>query len=154
MIEYRQGDATKPVSKNGSPIAIAHVCNDLGGWGKGFVLALTAMNPAPERLYRASFSKGHPRPTLGDVQLVTLSPTLVVANLIAQHGYASAAQPRALDYNALKACLSTLNTRLELGYEVHMPRIGTRLAGGKWEDIEEIINDTLSSRQVVVYTPA
>lgn len=36
---YLKGDATCPQAK-GVKI-ICHVCNDIGGWGKGFVLALS-----------------------------------------------------------------------------------------------------------------
>jgi len=39
-IHYLKGDATLPQSQ--SPAVIAHICNDQGLWGKGFVLALSA----------------------------------------------------------------------------------------------------------------
>ncbi|SOE07774.1 hypothetical protein SAMN06272765_8688 [Streptomyces sp. Ag109_G2-15] len=35
-ITYVRGDATVPSVKGAK--VIAHVCNDIGGWGKGFVL--------------------------------------------------------------------------------------------------------------------
>jgi O-acetyl-ADP-ribose deacetylase (regulator of RNase III) len=38
-ISYVKGDATSPQAR-GIKI-IGHVCNDLGGWGKGFVLAVS-----------------------------------------------------------------------------------------------------------------
>jgi len=38
-INYVKGDATNPASI-GNKI-IAHVCNDIGGWGKGFVMAIS-----------------------------------------------------------------------------------------------------------------
>lgn len=34
-ITYLKGDATAPQAKGVK--LIVHVCNDLGGWGKGFV---------------------------------------------------------------------------------------------------------------------
>lgn len=37
-IQYRVGDATAPVA-DGNKI-ICHLCNDIGAWGKGFVMAL------------------------------------------------------------------------------------------------------------------
>src|SRR4029077_13113334 len=49
-IEYLRGDATCPQAR-GVKI-IAHVCNDLGRWGKGFVLALSRRWAQPERAYR------------------------------------------------------------------------------------------------------
>ena len=45
-----RGDATSPQAKG--PKIIAHICNDLGGWGKGFVLAISRRWPEPERAYR------------------------------------------------------------------------------------------------------
>ncbi|WP_306766628.1 hypothetical protein [Tenacibaculum sp. M341] len=49
-IKYIKGDATSPQAK-GVKI-IAHICNDLGGWGKGFVLAVSKRWKEPEISYR------------------------------------------------------------------------------------------------------
>ena len=38
-IQFITGDATAPIGK-GNRI-IAHVCNDIGAWGAGFVLAIS-----------------------------------------------------------------------------------------------------------------
>lgn len=38
-IQYLKGDATNP-QVEGNKI-ITHICNDIGGWGKGFVLAIS-----------------------------------------------------------------------------------------------------------------
>jgi O-acetyl-ADP-ribose deacetylase (regulator of RNase III) len=46
-IEYVQGDATRPQGP-GNKI-IVHICNDVGGWGKGFVLTLAGVNPEKDR---------------------------------------------------------------------------------------------------------
>jgi hypothetical protein len=37
------GDATTPTGE-GNKI-IAHICNDIGGWGKGFVVAISLWVP-------------------------------------------------------------------------------------------------------------
>lgn len=45
-ILYIKGDATAPI---GSGVkVITHICNDIGGWGKGFVLALSKKWKMPE----------------------------------------------------------------------------------------------------------
>jgi O-acetyl-ADP-ribose deacetylase (regulator of RNase III) len=49
-LKIRKGDATSPQAK-GVKI-IAHICNDQGKWGKGFVMALSARWSQPERAYR------------------------------------------------------------------------------------------------------
>ena len=49
-ILYIKGDATAPI---GSGVkVITHICNDIGGWGKGFVLALSKKWKMPEEAYR------------------------------------------------------------------------------------------------------
>jgi O-acetyl-ADP-ribose deacetylase (regulator of RNase III) len=45
-IKYIRGDATAPSAKGVK--LIAHVCNDIGGWGKGFVVAVSRRWPEPE----------------------------------------------------------------------------------------------------------
>ncbi|MFD9821428.1 CsbD family protein [Streptomyces violascens] len=45
-----RGDATSPQGKGVK--LIAHVCNDLGGWGKGFVVSISRRWPEPEASYR------------------------------------------------------------------------------------------------------
>ena len=49
-ITYLKGDATCPQTK-GTKI-ICHICNDIGGWGKGFVLAISKRWKEPEAEYR------------------------------------------------------------------------------------------------------
>lgn len=49
-IIYLKGDATKPIG-DGLKI-ITHVCNNRGGWGKGFVKALSKKWKQPELNYR------------------------------------------------------------------------------------------------------
>ena len=78
MIEYVNGDATAPTAR---PAVIVHICNDIGAWGKGFVMALSARWRSPEAAYRAWVKEaGSPLP-LGDVQFVDVEPGLTVANL-------------------------------------------------------------------------
>lgn len=54
-ITYLVGDATRP--EVGGNKIIAHICNDAGGWGKGFVLALSQVSPIPESSYREWFAR-------------------------------------------------------------------------------------------------
>src|ERR1700722_6016752 len=49
-VRLLKGDATSPQAR-GVKI-IAHICNDLGNWGKGFVLAISARWPEPEKAYQ------------------------------------------------------------------------------------------------------
>ena len=49
-IKYIKGDATRPIG-DGSKL-ILHICNDVGAWGSGFVVALSKRWKEPEQKYR------------------------------------------------------------------------------------------------------
>jgi O-acetyl-ADP-ribose deacetylase (regulator of RNase III) len=82
-ITYLNGDATRP-SGQGRKI-IAHVCNDQGRWGKGFVKAISARWPEPEEVYRTWFIEKTGF-ELGAVRFAQVEPDMWVANLIGQTG--------------------------------------------------------------------
>jgi O-acetyl-ADP-ribose deacetylase (regulator of RNase III) len=152
-ITYLKGDATQPQGK-GSKI-IAHICNDLGGWGKGFVLAISKRWKEPEIAYRAWHKE---RTTsgfgLGAVQFVQATPYICVANMLGQRGMKSGSNGPPIRYEAVRSCLKELAREAkEKKASVHMPRIGCGLAGGRWEEIEPIIKEELTSQgiEVTVY---
>ncbi|MBI3561677.1 MAG: macro domain-containing protein [Gammaproteobacteria bacterium] len=149
-IRYIQGDATAPCG-SGTKVLV-HICNDLGQWGKGFVLAVSERWPLPEKTYRAAFTHS-PKPALGNVQFVAVSDDLYVANLIGQHGIANAAQGKPpIRYAAVRQGLAKVaRFAKQHAASVHMPRIGCGLAGGSWEKIEPILNDTFTEVSVTVY---
>ncbi len=105
------------------------------------------------------FSEGHtigqdtlPFP-LGQVQFVTVEPQLRVANMCAQHGYLSASNPTPIQYDALRACLRCIADEAgATGASIHMPRIGSGLAGGDWPTIETIVGEELADQATFVYT--
>jgi O-acetyl-ADP-ribose deacetylase (regulator of RNase III) len=149
-IESIKGDATQPQGK-GNRI-IAHVCNDLGGWGKGFVLAVSKRWPGPEAAYRA-WHKDRSKNDfgLGAIQVVQVETYLWVANMVAQRGIETGSSGPPIRYKAVRACLGKLAVEAEeVGASVHMPRIGCGLAGWRWEEIEPIIRDELTSKGVAV----
>jgi O-acetyl-ADP-ribose deacetylase (regulator of RNase III) len=148
---YLRGDATSPQAK-GCKI-IAHVCNDLGGWGKGFVVAVSRRWLAPERAYR-DWHKGRANNDFGlaAVQFVQVEPDVWVANMIGQRGVRTGSNGPPARYEAIAKCLAQVAQRAaELNASVHMPRIGCGLAGGKWERIEPLIIRELSEKGVAVY---
>lgn len=163
-ISYTKGDATDPPG-DGLKI-IAHVCNDVGGWGSGFVVALSKRDREPEMCYRSwaenAFYPNGDREVpfiLGEIQLTNYDPwtehrdgRYLVANMIAQHGIRhSASAPRAVAYNALRTCLEQVAGVAELNdASVHMPRIGCGLGGGSWDEVEPIIQSTLIAHGVPV----
>ncbi len=152
QINYLTGDATRPAVDG--PKIIAHICNDIGGWGKGFVVAVSRRWPAPEADYRAWYAGRDANDfALGAVQFVLVEQDFWVANMIAQRGlHSSPAGEPPIRYDAVKTCLARL-AEFAAAQEctVHMPRIGCGLAGGKWEDIEPLIEETCVAAQVPVY---
>lgn len=146
-ISYVKGDATAPVGDG--PAIIAHICNDAGGWGRGFVVALSKRWPVPEAEYRW----WHRREgfALGKIQLVTVAPTMWVANMIAQHGVGRRDGVAPIRYKALEECLTAVAVVARVrSAEVHMPRIGCGLAGGDWSSVEPILQKTLCANDVPV----
>lgn len=144
MIHYQIGDATRP---DAVPAVIVHVCNDVRAWGAGFVLALSRRWPQPEAVYRAA-----PRLELGEVQFVRVEPKIHVANMICQRGIGT--DRRRIDYHHLESCLAVVADAAREATErpsIHMPRIGCGLAGGRWEEIEAIVNQTLVGNGLEVY---
>lgn len=151
-IQYTKGDATAPQSENNK--IIVHICNDIGGWGKGFVMAISKRWKKPENQYREWF-KSKDGFELGKVQFVQVEEDLWVANLIGQHKINKDENGNApIRYDAIEDGLKEVASfAIENNASVHMPRIGCGLAGGKWEMIEPIILKTLSNNdvEVVVY---
>lgn len=151
-IQYTKGDATAPQSENNK--IIVHICNDMGGWGKGFVMAISKRWKKPENQYREWF-KSKDGFELGKVQFVQVEEDLWVANLIGQHKINKDENGNApIRYDAIEDGLKEVASfAKENNASVHMPRIGCGLAGGKWEMIEPIILQRLSNNdvEVVVY---
>lgn len=149
-IEYLTGDATQP-QREGSRV-IVHVCNDIGGWGKGFVMALSKRWPTPEASYREWYkNRANNDFALGAVQFVDVEPTLWVANLIGQQGLRPVQGRPPIRYDAIRQGLRRVATfASEHSASIHMPRIGCGLAGGKWDAIEPLIVEELCTRRVSV----
>jgi len=147
-IHYVIGDATQPQG-DGNKI-IVHICNDIGAWGAGFVLAVSKKWRAPEIAYR--MKKSH---HLGEVDFVRVEDDIIVANMVAQHGvsrmgFDDSDEPP-IRYAAVRVCLNEVNKMAyTTGSSIHMPRIGCGLAGGSWDEIEKIIKD-VASVPVYVY---
>ncbi|MCE3230015.1 MAG: hypothetical protein K0S32_4566 [Bacteroidetes bacterium] len=148
-INYLKGDATNPPGDDNK--IIVHVCNDIGGWGKGFVMAISKRWKDPEKKYR-EWHKEQINFKLGEVQFVKVEDNLWVANLIGQHkiNKDESGNPP-IRYDAINDGLAKVaEFALENKASVHMPRIGCGLAGGTWDKIEPLIISTLVSNDIKV----
>ncbi|MBW4619270.1 MAG: macro domain-containing protein [Cyanosarcina radialis HA8281-LM2] len=151
-IQYLIGDATNPIGEGKK--LIVHICNGVGTWGAGFVLALSKKWQEPEREYRAWYKSGNDF-ALGKTQFVRVEDNIFVANLIGQSGIRrqkSGSPPvryAAIETGLIEVARFTNSHRAS----IHMPRIGCGLAGGDWQIIEKIIDRTLLAEglSVTVY---
>ena len=148
-LNYVEGDATCPMGDG--PKILVHVCNDVGRWGKGFVLGLSRRWKSPEQAFKAAFA-AEANSMLGDVQFVQVADDLTVANLIGQRSIAGRhTKTPPVRYDAIRDGLDKVAVRAcALGASVHMPRIGCGLAGGEWARVEPLIVETLCAADIVV----
>lgn len=147
-ISYHKGDATRPIGPGIK--VIAHVCNDIKAWGAGFVLSLNNRWDRPKIEYMNIDTEGGLIP-LGTTQFVPVEPDVIVANMVAQHGIRGRNNPHPLRMDALEITLGyVMIYALERGASVHMPRIGSGLAGGDWNQISALISKVFANSGLVV----
>lgn len=134
QLTYLIGNVTQPLT---SRALIAHVCNDVGAWGRGVVLAIGKAYPLAEMTYRSLTDKRK----LGTVQIVEISEDVLVANMIAQRDIVRMSRSTSpIRYDSLRLCLEQVYVyAVDHALTVHLPRIGCGLAGGTWELVEPII---------------
>ena len=151
IIKYLKGDATSPITiEPNAPIIIAHVCNNTGSWGAGFVIPLGDKYPKAKNNY---INKNNY--ILGNVDIVKINNNLFVANMIAQDN--NALRFFKLDYNALIISLINLNYYALTNFNhqpkptIHAPKFGSGIANGNWNVIESIINNFLTDVDVYIY---
>ena len=155
MINYIDGDVLEVEPEPGRKSIIAHICNDAGGWGAGFVVAISKKWKEPEEEYRRWYKLNGQSITpfrLGEIQVVQVRKDLAIANMIAQHSYGFKGDTPPIRYDRVRQCLNKLalvaNTHEA---SVLLPRIGCGLAGGTWQVIEGIIKETLIAKNIEVY---
>lgn len=146
-LHYVTGDASKPGGDHAG-IIVAHVVNNWGKWGAGFTASLNRQWPWMAQWYKDGLAERVGRlgvaGSLGQVIYFKTDSGLVVANMVAQNGLRGKYTPQPLSYDALRRCLRHVRAEaLYDGRSVHMPRIGAGLGGGEWQQIEQIINDSL-----------
>lgn len=122
-----------------------HVCNDIGGRGRSFVLALSKRWIQPEADYRLWHQDRQRNGfAVRAVQFVRFEPDLWVANLRREGN-----EPP-IRHEAIEDSLRHVADRaIQIAASVRVPRIGCGLAGGTWDRIEPIIMRTLQFRHHV-----
>ena len=163
-----EGDATDPQTTHEKEICmITHCCNDEGGWGKGFVLALSNKWELPEKHYRAFYAGTAPyparqekNPILGRTCYAKIDKRLLVDNMIGKHVTVCEDNPKPVKYGALASAMKAvvgyirmIQTQVSNPVVIHCPKFGSDLAGGDWNFILELIRECWLEEgiDVVVY---
>lgn len=156
-IEYIKGDVFK--AKSETNIIIPHCCNDVGKWGKGFVVSISNIWPEPAAEFK-KWSKGRSVKSyvsgdygLGQIQIVKVAPTIYICNMVSLRNiYPYNAKP--LRMESLKECMIKLYEYIDNDfgtYELHCPKFGSDLAKGKWSKIESCIENIWLQKGLDVY---
>lgn len=148
-IKYVKGDATKPNKTEGKLAVIPHICNDIGKWEKGFVVALSKRWRQPEEYYKRWYKEGKIYQSedpfkLGNVQFVQVENDIDVANMVGQHTIWKAKDGTPpIRYAELGKAMRTVARYCLRRYnaEIHAPKFGAGLAGGDWSKIEKMIEE-------------
>jgi O-acetyl-ADP-ribose deacetylase (regulator of RNase III) len=124
---------------------IAHVVNDKGLWGAGFVVAISNKWTQPETYYRRYMKRAmdNDESVLGKVQFIDVESCVTIGNMCAMSGVYNYNNKTPLCYDSLRKCLITLRKKAETdSFDiVQMPQIGAGLARGDWNVIEKDIKD-------------
>lgn len=153
-LTYIKGNITKPIEDS---CVIAHIVNDIGLMGSGVAKALyekwlivkTSYLNWHSTNYKSNSQSDYCYFQLGETQFVLVEEIQtnfdgidykIVANMIAQHSIISKGEKKPIRYDALDKCLKEVYSRcLKIGMNLHMPKIGSGLAQGDWNEIEKII---------------
>lgn len=158
-INYVKGDlfANTKGTKN---IIVPHVCNDVGGWGSGFVVAVSKYDPEAEIAYRSwhkslmSLTYISGKFALGETQIVSCRNGVEIANMVAQHKTISHGESKPIRYWALAKCMKTVAEQINLNKtaakEIWAPKFGSGLAGGDWKFIETLIQEIWVNENIPV----
>lgn len=149
---------------DGATVVVPHVCNNINAFGAGFAAVLSDRFPVVKENYHL-LGPTFLRNNLGHVQFIDVyhnnkyKHKLIFANMIAQNGVRGGSNRRPLNYAALvhsmikvKQYTKTLkqNDTTEK-IEIHCPKFGTGLAGGRWEFVSDLMDDIWSDLKVFVY---
>lgn len=137
-MNYCKGNLIQQVKKG----HIIHGCNAYGVMGAGFAKQVKDTYPRAYQDYRNAYNFGGL--PLGSVVTTIINHDLVIHSTVIQREYGRTGG-RYINYEALYTCLETVNNRIDLieHKELHFPKIGCGLAGGKWEIVGTMIETVI-----------
>jgi hypothetical protein len=141
-------------------LIVPHVCNNINVFGAGFAYHVSQHYPTVKENFHLLGKKA----SLGYTQFLQVKSNkktngkIIFANMIAQHGTISKINPRPINYASLIKCMMDIKIFIEsLEYkddtttEIHAPKFGSRLAGGNWSFIENLIEDVWPNIDTYIY---
>lgn len=151
-IKYISGDLFAGIKDSDKKIFVPHVCNDVGAFGSGFAGAVARNYPLVQREYfEWSKDKNLTPFELGEIQVVSVTPSLSFVNMIGQH---ETIRPNytPVRYSAIAACLEKVLACVcdTDNLEIHTVKFGAGLAGGRWVVIEALIQEILVDNGIPV----
>lgn len=150
ITRYIIGDITETELKY-----IAHGVNCQNKMGSGVAKALYTKIPAVKSEYHDYCRYDNPEDLLGKVNIVPdyLSKfDITVFNMFTQFNYGYDGK-KYVNYGAVANCFRQLcDIKWVKGKTIAIPKIGCGLAGGNWEFMEQLINDTVGDKlEIWVY---
>ncbi len=145
MVNYIKGDLF-----NAEADIIAHGCNCRGGFGAGVAGQIATKYPKAKHYYLDKFEEDGWY--LGDIQFVRVwGKQEYIANCATQFNYL----PRGIkhaDYDAIRISMERLKEFAQSKcLSVAIPMIGAGLAGGDWNVIKKILEETFDNYDIAVY---
>ena len=136
ITRYIKGDITETELKY-----IGHGVNCQNKIGSGVAKALYEKFPEVKEQYHKFFEYPRGKSPLGCSQLVHTKEGKRIYNLFTQEYYGYD-EKRYVNYAALVNCFMEL-AEFRAGETIAIPKIGCGLAGGDWNIVEQLINDTV-----------
>ena len=122
---------------------ICQQVNCKGVMGAGLAKQIKEKYPIVYKTYRNKRGA-----QLGDLLIVSVSPTLSIACLYAQYSYDN--YGRFTDYNAFEICLSRLKESNVHNKQIYFPyKIGCGLGGGDWRVVSKMIKRIIPESIIV-----
>lgn len=136
---------------------VPQVCNNIGMYGAGYSGAIASRWPMVQTNYlewatkKEELSNTSGAFVLGENQYVNCGDALIV-NMIAQSGVRSQYRPVVIQYSSFMACMYKISMlKFDLPVKYYIAKIGSGLAGGKWDDIKYYIELFLREQDQIVY---
>jgi len=149
MIKYIDGDIIK-MSDNFE--VIGHCSNCFCAMGSGIAPQIKHKFPEAYKVDCETISGDESK--MGTITYTKNTKPTTIVNLYGQYGYGRKNGQMDLDYDALRKALRMAKNKFT-GKSFGFPKLGSGLAGGSWDIIEQIIEEELKGEDVTVvnYVP-